>query len=69
MFSGSFAMQWGIGLIVDAARSRFEIDRGAAIQVAFMLVLVVNVLAYAWFVFGWHRHSVGTVSLPGEAGA
>jgi len=69
MFSGSFAMQWGIGLVVDAARSRFEIDRCAAIQIAFMLVLVVNVLAYAWFVFGWRRQSVGTVSLAGETGA
>jgi predicted MFS family arabinose efflux permease len=58
MFSGSFAMQWGIGLIVDAARSRLGIDTGAALQLAFTLVLVVEFLAYGWFVFGWRRYAV-----------
>jgi hypothetical protein len=58
MFSGSFAVQWGIGLVVDAARSRFGIDTGAALQLAFALVLVVDFLTYGWFVFGWRRHAV-----------
>jgi MFS family permease len=58
MFTGSFAMQWGIGLVVDAARLGLGIDRGAAIQVAFTLVLAVNALSYAWFALGWRRHAV-----------
>jgi MFS family permease len=58
MFSGSFAMQWGIGLVVDAARSRLGIDTGAALELAFTLVLVVEFLACGWFAFGWRRHAV-----------
>lgn len=67
MFCGSFAMQWGIGLVVDAARSRFGIDAGAALQFAFTLVLVVDFLAYGWFVFGWRRYAV--VAPTAEASA
>jgi len=67
MFSGSFAVQWGIGLVVDAARSRFGIDTGAALQLAFSLVLVVDFLACGWFLFGWRRHAVVTPAV--DAGA
>jgi predicted MFS family arabinose efflux permease len=63
MFSGSFAMQWGIGLVVDAAKARWAIDTGDALQLAFALVLVVDVLAYAWFVVGWRRHAVVPASI------
>ncbi len=65
MFSGSFAMQWGIGLVVDAAKARWAMDTGDALQLAFALVLVIDVLAYAWFVVGWRRHAV----LPAPIGA
>ena len=58
MFIGSFASQWGIGLLVDAARSRFGIDTGAALRLAFALVLVIEFLTCGWFVFGWRRHAV-----------
>jgi predicted MFS family arabinose efflux permease len=58
MFSGSFAMQWGIGLVVDAARSQWAIGTAVALQLAFALVLAVELLAYGWFVFGWRRHAV-----------
>jgi predicted MFS family arabinose efflux permease len=58
MFSGSFAVQWGIGLVVDAARSQLGVDTSAALRLAFMLVLVVEFLAYGWFVFGWRRYAV-----------
>jgi hypothetical protein len=57
IFGGSFASQWGIGLVVDAAKSRFGIDTGAALQFAFTLVLAIDFLAYGWFVIGWRRHA------------
>jgi MFS family permease len=67
MFSGSFAMQWGIGLVVDAARSQLGIGTGAALQLAFTLVLVVEFLAYGWFAYGWRRY--GVVVPPVEVSA
>jgi hypothetical protein len=67
MFSASFAMQWGIGLVVDAARSRFGIDTGAALQLAFALVLIVDFLACGWFLFGWRRHAVVTPAVDAIA--
>jgi hypothetical protein len=67
MFSGSFAAQWGIGLIVDAARSRYAIDTGAALRLAFGVVLAIDFAAYGWFVFGWRRHAVAPPRA--EAGA
>src|SRR5450631_360109 len=38
IFGGSFASQWGIGLVVDAAQSRFGLGTSAALQLAFALV-------------------------------
>lgn len=67
MFSGSFAVQWGIGLVVDAARSKFGIDTGAALQLAFTLVLIVDFLACGWFLFGWRRHAVVTPAVDASA--
>jgi MFS family permease len=58
MFLGSFAAQWGIGLVVDATRSRFGIDTKAALQLAFALVIAIDFLAYGWFALGWRRHAV-----------
>jgi hypothetical protein len=57
IFGGSFASQWGIGLVVDAARSRLGIDTSAALRLAFALVLAIDILAYGWFVMGWRRHA------------
>jgi sugar phosphate permease len=57
MFSASFAMQWGIGLIVDAAGSRFAMGTAPALELAFTLVIGIDFLAYGWFVFGWRRHA------------
>jgi hypothetical protein len=67
MFSSSFAMQWGIGLVVDAARSTFRIDTGAALQLAFTLVLSVDFLACGWFLFGWRRHAIITPAVDASA--
>jgi predicted MFS family arabinose efflux permease len=58
MFGGSFAMQWGIGLFVDAARLKLGTDTAGGLQLAFASVLGINVIAYAWFGYGWRRHAV-----------
>jgi MFS family permease len=58
MFGGSFAAQWGIGLLVDAARIALGMDAAGGLRVAFVLVLVIDVAAYGWLLFGWRRHAV-----------
>ncbi len=35
MFGGSFAVQWGIGLVVDAARVAYGLDTAGGLRVAF----------------------------------
>ena len=67
MFCGSFAAQWGIGVVIDAARARYGIETGAALQLAFALVLAIEFVAFGWFVFGWRRHAVVPPAV--EAGA
>ena len=39
MFGGGFVAQWGIGLVVDAARAGFGLDAAGGLQFAFALVL------------------------------
>jgi len=57
MFSCSFAMQWGIGIVIDAARAAFGVETAGALRIAFVLVLAADALALAWFAFGWRRHA------------
>ena len=57
MFGGGFVAQWGIGLVVDAARAGFGLDAAGGLKFAFMLVLALEVPAYAWFAWGWRRHA------------
>jgi len=56
MFSGSFAVQWGIGLLVDAGRAAYGLDTAGGLRVAFAVVLGAYVLAFLWFLRGWKRH-------------
>jgi hypothetical protein len=58
MFGGSFITQWGIGVVVDAARSLWALDNAGGLRVAFAIVMVGNILTYAWFIRGWRRHGV-----------
>lgn len=58
MFGGSFAAQWGIGLLVDAARIALGVDTAGGLRLAFALVLTIDVAAYGWLLFGWRRHAV-----------
>ena len=56
-FTGSFAAQWGIGVIVDAARSVLGLDLAGGLRLAFAVVLALYILGYAWFAWGWRRHA------------
>ena len=58
MFGGSFAAQWGIGVIVDMARVLGGMSVAEGLRVAFLVVLTVTALAYFWFVAGWRRYAV-----------
>jgi MFS family permease len=57
MFCGSFATQWGIGVVVDTSRAALGLDFAGALKLAFALFLTLYVLAYAWFAWGWRRHA------------
>ena len=57
MFGGSFAMQWGIGVIVDVARASLGLDTAGGLRLAFATALALYILAYGWFAWGWRRHS------------
>jgi MFS family permease len=57
MFGGSFLTQWGIGLVVDLARTRYGLATPAAFTVAFGVVLTAEAVALLWFLRGWARHA------------
>jgi predicted MFS family arabinose efflux permease len=57
MFGGGFVAQWGIGLLVDAARAAGGLDTAGGLRAAFALVLALQVVTYAWFVRGWRTHA------------
>lgn len=57
MFAGSFSAQWGIGLLVDAARVALGTGTAGGLKLAFALVLGADVVTYAWFLLGWRRHA------------
>lgn len=58
MFAGSFATQWGIGLIADAVRAATGGDAASGLRYAFAIVLAIDVATLAWFMRGWRRHAV-----------
>lgn len=56
MFAGSFAVQWGVGVMADAARVSAGLSTAAGLRVAFAVVLAFYALALAWFLRGFRRH-------------
>jgi predicted MFS family arabinose efflux permease len=56
MFGGSFAVQWGIGVIAEAAAGPLGVDIGGGLRIAFAVVLACDALTLAWFAWGWRRH-------------
>ena len=57
VFAVSFAMQWGIGLMADAARAWLGVDTAGGLRVAFTAVLCGEILGCVWFALGWRRHA------------
>jgi predicted MFS family arabinose efflux permease len=66
MFGGGFAAQWGIGIAVDAARAALGLDTADGLRFAFALVLALDAMAYAWFVWGWRRQAARLVATGPE---
>lgn len=58
MFVGSFATQWGIGLVVDAARATQGVDTATGLRYAFALVLFLEIATLGWFALHWKRYAV-----------
>jgi hypothetical protein len=57
MFAGSFAVQWGIGLVADASRAAAGLDPAGGLRVAFAVVLLCYALSFLWFLRGWKRYA------------
>lgn len=56
MFTGSFALQWGIGMMVDAARAATGASVADGLRAAFVIVALAYAVALGWFLHGFHRH-------------
>ena len=52
IFLGVFAVQWGIGLLIDGLQ-RAGLDTLAAYRAAFAVFLLCCVAAYLRFLWGW----------------
>jgi hypothetical protein len=62
IFAGVFALQWGIGLAIDALRAR-GVALVPAYQVALSAYWLSCVLSYLWLV-GWRRQARQRAVLP-----
>jgi MFS family permease len=51
IFAGVFCVQWGIGLMIDAARS-LGLDEASAFRAAFAVFDALCLLSYVWFLIG-----------------
>ena len=58
MFLGSFATQWGVGVIVDTSHALSGADPATGLRYAFALVMALDVATLAWFFRGWKSFSV-----------
>ncbi len=56
-FAGSFAAQWGIGVVIDAVRGGLGLGTADGLKVAFSIVLAADAAAFLWFAWGWRRHA------------
>jgi len=60
LFTTSFALQWGIGVVADLSQAWLGADASHGLRIAFILVAALQVLAYTWFVLGWRRYATRT---------
>ena len=58
MFAGGFAVQWGVGVVVDLAVSTSAATRASGLRLAFALMLALHIVTLAWFFLGWKRFSI-----------
>lgn len=58
MFAGSFALQWGIGMIADTARIATGASVAEGLRAALTIVVFVYAATFAWFLRGFRRHGV-----------
>lgn len=65
MFAGTFVVQWGIGIAVDAARAAFGWSTAEGLRFAFLAIVVLVSVTYGWFLAGWRRHAI--LVRPAEA--
>jgi len=63
MFAGSFAVQWGIGMIADAARALTGASVADGLRVAFAIVIVCYAATFVWFLRGFRRYGVARPAL------
>jgi predicted MFS family arabinose efflux permease len=66
MFTGSFATQWGIGLLVDLLRAASGTSTAGGLTFAFAVVLFLDLATLAWFVLGWKRFAVHELESVGR---
>ena len=50
VFMGAFAVQWGLGLLIEFLQSQGQ-SVASAHRMAFLILLALQVLAYVWFCF------------------
>lgn len=65
MFGGGFILQWGIGVVADAARIAAGVGAAEGLRIAFTLVLALAAVSWLWFVAGWRRHAIGGGAVAG----
>jgi predicted MFS family arabinose efflux permease len=65
MFGTSFAVQWGVGVVVDFVAAMFEATRPDGLRHAFRLLSLLDLTALAWLFARWKRFAV--VALPQTA--
>lgn len=58
MFGGTFIVQWGIGVVAQAARDRLGMTEADGMRVAFWIVLGLVIASFAWFAAGWRRYAI-----------
>jgi MFS family permease len=66
MFAGSFAAQWGIGVVVDLLRAWHGFDTATGLRYAFACVLALELCTIVWFALGWKRFAI---HVPAQAAA
>lgn len=57
MFAGSFFTQWGIGVVIDLARSSFGASLAQGLWSGFALLFSLQFASWLWFLAGWRRHA------------